>query len=1353
MFPVPSSELAKHFERVLGYLNFSDGTSDPKALAALDRIFCWAESGGRPDTSQDVPVYQFVLNELLSQLCQLSAEAKAFADVRQAQRVLWLTRGHVLPAYLAFHRDLLHHAKPETLFPAYFLGRAFEMVLACANEFPDWDSVGDAVLQEPSALQGEYDAKPEPKPESEPTPQKRRDVLTRRIVRRLNDYIGHRPVPVLESQQIEPYEHEWVRPVPIYIRGAGVAHGPHQAVVERAMELIEQTDPDILQAACLDPGLVDEIALDPRAYDFDHPVNKRPNYHFGQWDPHLIDNQGRYRRFVVQHVTLESLLRRLDDEPDIPPAQLADEAAAVLAGTMLMAAGVSGWGPSCHASDVTLGNLLPTIAGYRDEFYRRLIMKLPTEHRERLEQEARNRRQPFGAARQHLNTELGNRRARQLQHVVLAKVFASMGHIEAAKEQVSKVKVPSARMTCELECMLTRGDRAARAGRIDYATELLANVRELLLRAIECGGLADPWSILGFDTNFSLFRALENSIHDHRVDELVDLVERIFLLHARIWSEAAALDLQSDCDNVEQLYQALALWWHQFAVHEVGSIDSGDSQHAYMAAKHVADGLNLWHKGGAAAGDIRFWAPHAALFDSPKAYTLLVERLLERDDHVSSMALLVNWLSRNEELPLEQGEASFHRCARQWVRAVRRHHDEPWKLSAKFLNYIEANAETYGQAPQFDIGVRQKDSTDDSRTWDSDEFDEEEDSDDRFGAAYEGVVYRGSSEDGVDSELAGDRSEPSHSEDALARECTRVAGRLEFICTQSTLWVMATLPLPTNRISDGERELQLRQWIKQAHRLRGQLRLLMEQVSQYQIPTPMGDQDSMMEYDRRRLLKESLLEQVMATKVEVANAYRLMMAAVLAENSEADLRADLNFHDEDDEAVHEEMTAAEVVASLLLLDRQSAAPKFQRFVRILEGKPLLYIPLSRGGECKQIIAARIRQHCLRDLLKLLPRAGMLREVGQLLEVAREMERTQAATTGAVTEFDELFNTGYGALVETLALSAQNWGEEYNREEDLVACLEQLTESTLVSWLTHSRTLRLSVLERVAPSKEWKELVDFIKEYGADLFSQNFLNLGNVRAILHCGVANWLRQIQDEHIPMPPRLIEELDQLDFETVVDHLTVILEAVIENYAEYRDYNSTTTLSDDGAMLYSLLDFLRLRAKYDRISWHLRPIVLAHEILVRNQLTGCAELWRRALSERIDGEADHYQQQLAKLQERYAMRLSTVADRLGERFIKPLTVDRLVALVKPAMEEIREGGECPTFETLRREAAAMANEPLGAGLDVPHWLAAIEEEVQRVQLPEFDQELHINELGLAIDRMSFEAIIEQLENWTIED
>ena len=129
------------------------------------------------------------------------------------------------------------------------------------------------------------------------------------------------------------------------------------------------------------------MSLDPRAYEFDHPASKRPNHHFGQWDPHHVDNRGYYRRFVLQQITLDALLSRArlapadgNVRPAMPPLppprdELLFEAAAVLAGTILMASGTTGNGPGCHNSDVTLSNLLPHIAAYRDQFYEQLLAR------------------------------------------------------------------------------------------------------------------------------------------------------------------------------------------------------------------------------------------------------------------------------------------------------------------------------------------------------------------------------------------------------------------------------------------------------------------------------------------------------------------------------------------------------------------------------------------------------------------------------------------------------------------------------------------------------------------------------------------------------------------------------------------------------------------------------------------------------------------------------------------------------------------------------------------------------------------------------------------------------------------
>jgi len=74
--------------------------------------------------------------------------------------------------------------------------------------------------------------------------------------------------------------------------------------------------------------------------------------------------------------------------------------------------------------------------------------------------------------------------------------------------------------------------------------------------------------------------------------------------------------------------------------------------------------------------------------------------------------------------------------------------------------------------------------------------------------------------------------------------------------------------------------------------------------------------------------------------------------------------------------------------------------------------------------------------------------------------------------------------------------------------------------------------------------------------------------------------------------------------------------------------------------------------------------------------------------------------------------MRLRTVADHVQERFAKPLALDRLVALIEPAMAEARQPGERKAFTRLMQELQPYAATPTGVGLDVPHWLRRLEQE-----------------------------------------
>ena len=90
------------------------------------------------------------------------------------------------------------------------------------------------------------------------------------------------------------------------------------------------------------------------------------------------------------------------------------------------------------------------------------------------------------------------------------------------------------------------------------------------------------------------------------------------------------------------------------------------------------------------------------------------------------------------------------------------------------------------------------------------------------------------------------------------------------------------------------------------------------------------------------------------------------------------------------------------------------------------------------------------------------------------------------------------------------------------------------------------------------------------------------------------------------------------------------------------------------------TLLDFLRLKSAYDRVAWNLRPALMAHEILIRSGRNSAAELWRRALVERTAQVSDRHLARLNELCQKYGMRLATVADRLSEKFVQPLAIDR---------------------------------------------------------------------------------------------
>jgi hypothetical protein len=1337
--PQPAVADAVLLDEVVGYLNFSSGTTDAKFLGNLSELYRSLENQVERDE-----VLAVLGKWLTAALERLQSGGGAFADVTQARAVVALLIEKLPKAYCQFHQDLLHHQAPAELWRPFFIGRSAEAILSQGPPWSESERIVDGALAA------------------------------------LNDYVGYRPTAVLASgARSEPYAREYVRPIPLYIRDAGVATGRYEALIGHALEILKATDPDILARAWFDLDRLEEVSLDPRAYDFDHPVNRRPNYHFGQWDPLQISPQGYYSRFVLQQVTLDALLTRCDAHhcpPGVEVEDRLDEAATVLAGTILMASGTSGDSPNRHDSSVTLSTLLPQIAAYRDDFYRQLLANAQGAHGDALREEAKRTRQPFGGARQHLNHELARRRAVQLQRVHLALLFARMGRTESALKQANYVRVASARMLTAVYCRLTSGHDALDRDELEPVVGDLEEVENLLHRAIECGALVDPWNIVGFAANFSLFPALENTVHDWRVDELIELVEQILDLAARAWSEAAAVDNTELEQRFSSVLARLAQWWDTFASASVEGVKRLVAKEIEVSANLVAGALNAWHKAGAAAGDVAFWRLFVEQFDSSKAFQLVIEALLDHGDIVAARALMMQWVYQRDRTPLEEGDISFHPLAFRWLATVetQQHAAEAdlWPQVATFFAYLEANAEEYWQAPtlNLDEGGRpirtavdedipfgdpsdadDDDDFDDESDFDyeyeyddleeeyEDELEEEEQGDGLFGAAYDEFTYHDTTDDGHEGDIADDGLEPIHTE--WEYEADRLEQRLGFLNTVARLWKHAAITWGGETDRPERREV-LDQWLAQAGGNYRQLIELLESVHQYRFRRPSGSHESLVEFDRLRTIKDSLIQKIIATCVEMATAARLLMT------TRDDAEDAKRFGEPIDEI------SVSTLRAVLSGDRERVRELWPDFLAALRPRQMLYVPHSRGGSPRKVVVTRSIQRLLNDLLGWLPRLGLIRETCQLLDLAQQLESDNPVGQGAVTEFDSLFENGYQAIVRAVVESASLWKAEpeaaRTRDADhiLVDVLQQLTERQLDRWLAHSRTLRLSVVEKLANSDDWRRFATFVERYGADLFTQKFLSLGNLRGILHQGVQEWLSALsEDEDAAENIRLLRELDdQWPRDDAVELLSIAIETVVENYRAYRDYNTTTTQSDHGELLYTFVDFLRQRAAYDRVAWNLKPVVWAHEILVRHGRDEAAQMWRQAFAERTAEAADLHLGRLKELSEKYGMQLPTITDRLNERFVRPLVIDRLRAMVEPAMSGHGKR-RVAAFTALEQEITDLVSEPHGAGLDVPDWLAALEDEVTEAR-SRLNHVSSSDRLARRIGQtpMTWEEILEQL-------
>ncbi len=349
-----------------------------------------------------------------------------------------------------------------------------------------------------------------------------------------------------------------------------------------------------------------------------------------------------------------------------------------------------------------------------------------------------------------------------------------------------------------------------------------------------------------------------------------------------------------------------------------------------------------------------------------------------------------------------------------------------------------------------------------------------------YSAAYDEMTYIDSTDDGVEGETLDFGVDTSDFE--LQAAASRLGHRLMFHTTLARMWRHAAICLGASPNGSNQRREVFNQWSQQASAHCNGLLALLAAVHQYQIAAPSGENDSMVEYDRRRMIKEVLIERIVSTSVEMRGAQRLLRAAG------GDDPKDNALGGQGDRLSGDELR---LLRGVLAGDAEAVRATWSELVAALRSQEILYIPLTKGGNPRRNVRSRALGQFIYDLVGWLPRLGLLRETQQLLETVQLMESKQPVGPGAITEFDRLFENGYKSIVRCLVASADLWdaraGAPSGGETDhlLVDCLKQLTEVESRRWLRHSRTVRLSVVEKVAKKQSWNALVKFACNRASD----------------------------------------------------------------------------------------------------------------------------------------------------------------------------------------------------------------------------------------------------------------------------
>lgn len=1194
--------------------------------------------------------------------------------------------------------------------------------------------------------------------------------IVRRAMGHFHDFVGYRPVPILESgRKVRVHNGERHRPGILWWPGVGVAPIPEAPMVARTIHWLNHAPSDILEDAGFSMSALTELAVDLREYDHSQPAAQRPNHLFGEWDPERVDNKGRFTRMVVRSMLLRLLWDQVENPgPGDPTDRLErlEEAAILLAGVILMSAGVLGQGPESVDPTKSLAFIIPKIAAYRDAFYGQVMTALPKAHRMRLEAEARLLKQPLGRVRQSLNRAISAQRATQLQNRLLARLFGRLGLTELAMERIGSIRVPSVRLMVEFERLIQGWEEAPDP--VNDPFRWLRKAFHVVKKGVSCGAFADPWNLIGFQGLYPLGPAREDGIPDERLEDLRWMVSTLINECSRAHASASAQGEKKSRMRLRTLLGEVTEWWSKFPSMGVDDNDHPDAGSEFRSALRVARALGVWRSRGEVPADLPFWKKVLSTLETGEAVAEIFHVLLAHGDLQGALGILIYWIDAFDMHSTAEGRTDLTTLVGLW--------DTAWREKLESINSAKGLSEQKQKdtakpenqaAASLDPKKESNDSSDLKNSTKSDKgaetpetkrlelvkvyrraidyidanlpddvaapflidgilnSDDEEDQEKQRDAGEE----KPWSENSEDEDDDGEEESPwSTDEDAKGGLDDGLPGsdfpaeeglfNLEYYLGQFSAWVWMLERTLTEPILSGLITVCIDTMANRA----AQFRKLMEHLSQAEVPLPGAEVDSVMEFERRRAMKFHTMER--AGEI----LFRLEALLCLAGRPGSDWGAkDLQVAytkalgptispiDSDPKKSNPKIHPQDKAS----LGQHAYEPfdpaKIDSWIQLLIGRELLHKPMMADGQWQNWISNRMSLWFVQRTLRSLARNADFPGIIKFLTKAHQAELSSSLTAPRVSDFHHYFEIAFVESFRAVFRVVSSASPSRIRSAGLFRGLMRLMEKFRAAWLAQGRQTRLSTLDSV-DDRQMEALRGFIRHFGRDLFPARLMGLGNIRGILDRGVAQHLANLERNRDPLDRnKLLEELGgSITMEDASSKLELILRAVAESYDCFKDYKSTTTVSDYGENLHVLLDFLRIKAAFTREVWNRGPWYLLHREMLEAGLREPLEEWIGEVMAEFRPIADQYLQKIADLEKRHGVRLLTVRQEIEEGLWMPMENESLHYHLRDLCE-LKEDSDQTAYKQglvgFRKELAKWVGKPWGVGRDAPDWIRKLDD------------------------------------------